>query len=427
MSTHTIPTATKTPWGDAETLRERRLAPGSGASAEEVARSQRERLMAALVAVCPERGYEAMTVADLLALSGVSRADFYRHFADKQACFLAAQEEILERAMRYVALRYDGRGSALRSFAQLIAEQPSAGRLCFVEAYAAGPEALGAIDGAVGAVEALYGRAFAARGGEAEMPAELVGAIVGGLRKVIYTRLRSGREAELGELAGVLWNWSFSYEAPTRALARRRVEIGSGAGIYQPRDPAERLLRATVETVAERGYGASTIDEIVGRAGVSLSTFYELFEGKEAAVAAAIDAGQARLFALMLPAYRRAQDWPGAVRGAFEAMFAFLAAEPALARMAMVEVYAAGTAALDRRDRTIERLQRFLEPGFAHSPQTPTLVAEAIGGATYALVYEQIRSHGAESLPRVAPLATYLALAPFLGAEEACAVARGRG
>jgi AcrR family transcriptional regulator len=365
-----------------------------------------------------------MTVAELVGLSGVSRAHFYRHFADKQGCFLATLEEILERAMRFVALRYDGRGSALRSFARLIVEQPAAARLCFIESYAGGPEALAKMDGAVAAVEALFERAFRARAEGAEMPVELVGAIVGGLRKLIYTRLRRGEESELSSLVEEMWNWSFSYEAPPTALLRRRVEIGEGAGIYQPRDPGERLIRATMEAVAEKGQ-ATTIDEIVGRAGVSLSTFYEHFEGKEEAVAAALDAGEARLFALCLPAYRRARDWPGAVRAAFESMFAFFAAEPALARMAMVEVYTAGAAALDRRDRTIAGLQRFLAPGLERAPGSSPLVAEAIGGATYALAYEQIRRHGPESLPRVAPLATYLALAPFLGAEEACAVAGG--
>jgi AcrR family transcriptional regulator len=425
VSSTTAAGPTKTPWGEAETLRERRLSPGSGAAPEEVARSQRERLMAALVAVCPERGYEAMTVAELVGLSGVSRGDFYRHFDDKQGCFLATLEEILERAMRYVALRYDGQGSALRSFVELIVEQPSAGRLCFVESYAAGPEALARMDGAVAAVEGLYEQAFAARDERVEMPVELVAAIVGGLRKLIYTRLRGGREAELSELAGELWEWSFSYEAPPTPLLRRRVEIGEGAGIYQPRDPGERLIRATVEAVAAKGQ-ATTIDEIVGLAGVSLSTFYEHYEGKEEAVAAALDAGEARLFALIGPAYKRAKDWPGAVRAAFEAMFAFFAAEPQLARMAMVEVYTAASATRERRERTIRALQRYLAPGYELSPGTPAIAAEAIGGATYALVYEQIRRHGPRSLPRVAPLATYLALAPFLGAEEACAGARGQ-
>jgi AcrR family transcriptional regulator len=61
-----------------------------------VARSQQERLMAATVATCDERGYDAMTVADLVGLSGVSRAAFYEHFANKEECFLATMREILD-------------------------------------------------------------------------------------------------------------------------------------------------------------------------------------------------------------------------------------------------------------------------------------------------------------------------------------------
>ena len=40
---------------------------------------------------------------------------------------------------------------------------------------------------------------------------------------------------------------------------------------------------------------------------------------------------------------------------------------------------------------------------------------------------DRVRGGGTESLPRIAPLMTYVALAPFLGAEEACAVANGGG
>jgi AcrR family transcriptional regulator len=80
----------RTPWGDADTLRDRKLQPGKRLPAEEVARNQRERLFAALVAVVAEKGYEATRVEDLLELSGVSRSAFYEHFSDKQDCLLAA-------------------------------------------------------------------------------------------------------------------------------------------------------------------------------------------------------------------------------------------------------------------------------------------------------------------------------------------------
>jgi hypothetical protein len=35
------------------------------------------------------------------------------------------------------------------------------------------------------------------------------------------------------------------------------------------------------------------------------------------------------------------------------------------------------------------------------------------------LIHEQVKNNGAESLPELAPLATYMTLAPFIGADEA--------
>src|SRR5215207_712899 len=86
----------ETPWGDAASLRERKLRPGRGTPRQEAERNQRERLFAAMVATVAEKGYEATTVADLVKLSGVSRSAFYKHFEDKQGCFLAAIEAMVE-------------------------------------------------------------------------------------------------------------------------------------------------------------------------------------------------------------------------------------------------------------------------------------------------------------------------------------------
>src|SRR3954468_5397075 len=94
------PTMVRTPWGDAGQLRGRSRRPGRGTPREEAERNQRERLFAALVATVDEKGYEATTVADLVKLSGVSRSAFYRHFDDKQACFVAAVETMVEPTLR---------------------------------------------------------------------------------------------------------------------------------------------------------------------------------------------------------------------------------------------------------------------------------------------------------------------------------------
>ena len=71
----------------------RRLPRGRHALApEQVLQDQRERLLAAVPGVVAERGYEAMTVADIVKRAAVSRNAFYRNFSDKQDCFATAHE-----------------------------------------------------------------------------------------------------------------------------------------------------------------------------------------------------------------------------------------------------------------------------------------------------------------------------------------------
>ena len=86
----------------------RRLPRGRHALApDEVLRDQRERLLAAVPAVVAERGYEAMSVADIVKAAAVSRNAFYKNFSDKQECFATAHElgherlfEVLVAALR---------------------------------------------------------------------------------------------------------------------------------------------------------------------------------------------------------------------------------------------------------------------------------------------------------------------------------------
>jgi AcrR family transcriptional regulator len=93
---------------DGETPREahryRRLPAGlHGMDAADVARHQRSRLCAAMAELVAERGYSAVRISDLTALAGVSRPTFYELFEDKEACLLAAYDEIAEEAVETLA------------------------------------------------------------------------------------------------------------------------------------------------------------------------------------------------------------------------------------------------------------------------------------------------------------------------------------
>ncbi len=59
---------------------------------EELRASQRGRLICAIADSVAEKGYAETSVADVIALAGVSRRTFYEHFKDKEECFLAAYD-----------------------------------------------------------------------------------------------------------------------------------------------------------------------------------------------------------------------------------------------------------------------------------------------------------------------------------------------
>lgn len=428
------PAMARTPWGDAAQLRERKLRPGRGTPREEAERNQRERLFAAMVATVAEKGYEATTVADLVKLSGVSRSAFYRHFEDKQACFLAAVETMVEPTLEKLGgddSAPPGMERARRAFVsliELIVDQPAAAKMCIVETYAAGPAGAALVDRSMDQATALAARLLEQVPERQGMPLELVRAIVGGIQKTIHKRLYRGQEQELLELAPQLWDWLFAYPVPPgplKATRRRTVKAVPFAERQAQSNPPERLLRALAAVVSEKGYPDTTVAEIVERASTSQRTFYEHFKNKEDAIVAALDSGSAHMLAAALPAFRRAPDWPHAVHDTQEAMFAFGAEEPEYARLGGVEMYAAGKRALDQREVVTEGMEGLLAPGYELKPETSPIAAEAIGGALYSLLYDHVNKKGPETLPDLVPTLVYVTLAPFLDAEEAYAVAIG--
>jgi AcrR family transcriptional regulator len=424
-----------TPWGPSESLRERRLRPGPGSTPEEVARNQRERVYGAMVESVAQRGYAATRLTDLTELSGVSSRSFYDLFPDKEACFLATIEAVLAAVAAEPppeqAPAESWQGSALRAsvgFARTVAEQPAAAKLCLLEGYAGGPEVLARLHDATAAFESRALTLVPSSPQGAAMTPELVSAYVGGLQEVAREQLRRGTEAELPALFETLSTLLIRScpppPAPLRSAARRSSpppELPPAA------DPAERILQALAEVAAESGYATATIEQIVKRAGMSASTFYEHFQGRDDAVLAAIDSASAQIVAAVLPAFRRNADWPQAVRAGFGAFFNLLATRPALARLTMVEIYAAGPAALERRDEALRPLEALWSGARRRAPELPPIFFEAIMGGVTHLAFKRLVEEGPDSLPALAPVCAYIALAPVVGAEAAAAAANEEG
>lgn len=418
----------RTPWGNAEELREKKMRPGRGNAPEESDRSQRERLFGAMVALSSEKGYEATKIADLVKVAGVSRAAFYEHFKDKQECMLAAVDALVEPTIKVMEEAEDAPTGearvrqAVEAFMGLVAAQPAASRMCFMEVYAAGREGEETVERMIDLFVRFGVSQLNEIPGRKKTPPQMVRAMLGGLQKVIHKRLYSDEAKELPKLAEPIADWGLSYPPPPGPLEgpkRRGRKAKSFAERQAVAHPPERVLRALAAIVSEKGYHATTVAEVVERAGTSQRVFYGHFENKEEAFLAALDSGSAQMLGLVLPAFRRANSWQESVRAAYEAMFSFGIEEPEYTTLGAVEMYTVGRRALETRDNVMEGLEALLAPGYELAPDIPPIAAEAIGGAIYALIHDQVKDKGPESLPELAPMATYMTLAPFVGPKEA--------
>jgi AcrR family transcriptional regulator len=121
-----------------------------------VSASQRERLLRAVIAAVSDRGYTAVTVADIVRRARVSRKAFYEHFANKEECFLAATGEGRElliasavsatRALPADASDEDLLRAACRGFLAFLADEPAFARVFYIHMPAAGARAASRLD-----------------------------------------------------------------------------------------------------------------------------------------------------------------------------------------------------------------------------------------------------------------------------------------
>jgi AcrR family transcriptional regulator len=194
----------------------------------------------------------------------------------------------------------------------------------------------------------------------------------------------------------------------------------------------ERMLLAVAEAVAEQGFVTTTVADIIARARLSRRTFYEHFADKEECFLAAYDTVVEQLLGAVGQAYEQADGWPQKVHDGLETFLAYLAAEPAFARMCIVEVVAAGPEARSRRDAAMRVFVDFLEPGRAEAPDgivVPTLAADIVVGGIYEIIYSRLQRNAADELVEMLPELLYSALVPYIGhraAERAVADARQR-
>ena len=194
-----------------------------------------------------------------------------------------------------------------------------------------------------------------------------------------------------------------------------------------------RILEAMAEVVAGKGYAATTVADVVGRAGVSRQTFYDQFASKEDCFLAAFEAGVELITTVVDQAEAEAgDDWLARVRAGVRAYLEVLSAEPAFARTYLLEVLAAGPTALERRAEVMARFASRHRESYARAraelPELPELrdeIFDGLMGASVELVAKHLRGRSAGGLIELEPVLLYMIVAMFAGHDVAAGVTGG--
>jgi AcrR family transcriptional regulator len=188
-------------------------------------------------------------------------------------------------------------------------------------------------------------------------------------------------------------------------------------------DQRRRILEATADLVAERGYPATTIETIVRRAKVGYATFYKSYADKQECFLALFDAALEHTARQVEDAYEReAGPWPDRVGAALGALFAEIAAHPNVARACMVEALTAGPEAVARHEAALKRFAPLLRPGRELNPrqaELPETLEDNLAGGVLWVVNQRLVAGRADELRSLLPETLEFLLRPYVGEEEA--------
>jgi len=232
----------------------------------QLAQVQRARILGGMFDVACERGAAHVTVADVVARSGVSRRTFYELFEDRDDCFLAAFEDALGLASARVLPAYREQSrwaaklrAALNGLLVFLEEQPTAGRVLVCESLSAGRRTLARRNEVVAALIAAVDEGRTESKFAATLPEIAAEGTVGAVLSILRSQLeRVDGEPLVGllnPLMAIIVTPYLGFAAARRELDRPvktpvgREHSSSGALLYPFKDAGMRLTYRTVRVL----------------------------------------------------------------------------------------------------------------------------------------------------------------------------------
>jgi AcrR family transcriptional regulator/DNA-binding MarR family transcriptional regulator len=198
----------------------------------------------------------------------------------------------------------------------------------------------------------------------------------------------------------------------TRSNGSQRALVGEVQRLW--------IISAMARSVCQRGLQSVTVAQVITRAGVSRSRFYELFAGTEDCFRATFDQAVALAAESVVPAFEAERRWHERIRAGLQALLVFLDSEPELARVAVVHALQGDARTLERRREVLEQLAQVFEQGRAGSSRAPLpLTAESLVGAVFALLHARLLEHDTPPLIELINPLMAIVVLPYLGPAAA--------
>jgi AcrR family transcriptional regulator len=411
----------------------RRLPHGpSGMAREDVERNQRARLYGAMIEAVSRNGYQSTTVAQVIALAGVSRRAFYELFANKQECFLGTYDLMVAQARRRLLHAWvsehgweNRMHASVRGLLVGLSRAPKGPRLVLVESLGIGPPARERMQLAGLVFERIVASAFSVAPEPACYPQLTPRIVVSGVRNVVFNRLLERRHRELAQLPDEVLDWIESYRMPsgsrlrTLTLTRPPHLPPTPAAFLTRDDKRARLLGSVLHLTLDEGYASLTDPQIAQFAGVSTEAFHRQFRNKEECFLAVLDEFVAETLECVRPAMECAGSWEEGACRAMEAFVSHLVVHQALLRIAFINLFEVGPAMIGRMTRSVADFTAMLTEQAPAPVRAPRIAQEAVTGAVWGVISTFVTNNRLSRLPSLVDHLGFTVLAPYVGPKAA--------
>jgi len=420
----------------------KKLKPGPGKDAAQVADHQRARIHSAMLELVAENGYEAVTVRDLARAAGVSTRSFYKHYASKEKCFLQVLRLSTQRVLRLIELpqkRTSGERIrlAIDAIADAIASEPKAAHLLCVDAYMAGPVALKHAESGRRSIEMAIDKGFDGEKPGRPRPSLAAEAIVAGVYCAIRDYRLKEQDLPPAYLRETLGPWMTSccksYSqlnelAEIPSLGVDEVNLFTGEimdrdqrvrGVKSSQGDRTALLKAATKLAAAESYQTLTMSKLAKAAGVSRRTFHANFGSLEECLLRALELEAADVMTCVREASNSGLTPEEASYRAVVTLCRRIESDKSIATHCFDASVAPGIPRMCFQKAMVDDLTVILADRLEGAGSVDRSTIRVAAGSIWGTIENHVTSGRAHGLPRRAPALASLLLAPAVGPTAA--------